>query len=103
MATTDDTVTGQQTDRVPTSLSEQDDGLSLTEAVVAAKTNGQGVAGLNGSNGHASKPVTLAIVGAGQRGTIYAEYALVHPDLAKVVVVCDSNPYRRKLLAKAHG
>ena len=35
------------------------------------------------------KPVTLAIIGAGKRGEAYADYALKHPGLAKVVAVAE--------------
>ncbi|TQV93463.1 hypothetical protein V2A60_010135 [Cordyceps javanica] len=41
------------------------------------------------SNGHAAKPVTMAVVGAGSRGTTYAAYALENPELAKVVAVAE--------------
>ncbi|KAL7420593.1 hypothetical protein Q5752_004544 [Cryptotrichosporon argae] len=46
-------------------------------------------------------PVKVAIVGAGQRGAIYAKYILEHPDEAVVVAVADPKPYRRKALATA--
>ncbi|KZZ96895.1 NAD-binding Rossmann fold oxidoreductase [Ascosphaera apis ARSEF 7405] len=41
------------------------------------------------------KPVTIVVVGAGQRGQTYAQYALDHPDLAKVVAVVEPRPHRR--------
>ena len=34
-------------------------------------------------------PVTLLIIGAGQRGQCYADYARLHPDLAQVVGVAE--------------
>lgn len=93
MATTDDTVTATKPNgRVP-HLRRADDEPTLTEAVVNAQS----------ANGHVGKQVTLAICGAGQRGVIYAEYALLYPEQAKVVAVADPNPYRRKTLAKAHS
>jgi predicted dehydrogenase len=49
------------------------------------------------------KPVTLAVVGAGMRGTAYAKYALEHPDLAKVVAVAEPRAFQREALAKAHN
>jgi predicted dehydrogenase len=49
-----------------------------------------------------SKPVKLIIVGAGARGTTYAEYALAHPDRAKVVAVAEPRELYRKQLACAH-
>ncbi|KAK0388501.1 hypothetical protein NLU13_4744 [Sarocladium strictum] len=48
-------------------------------------------------------PVTIAVVGAGSRGTTYARYALERPDLAKVVAVAEPARFRRTRLAKDHG
>lgn len=45
---------------------------------------------------------TLLIVGAGSRGTGYAEYALEHPDEAKVVGVAEPRDEARRRLASAH-
>ncbi|MFD3807700.1 Gfo/Idh/MocA family protein [Streptomyces sp. NPDC058619] len=47
--------------------------------------------------------VTLAVVGAGDRGTGHARWALAHPDRAKVVAVAEPRGPRRKRLAAAHG
>jgi len=49
------------------------------------------------------KKVTMAIVGAGDRGGGYASYVEQHPDEAKVVAVADPNETRRERIAEAHG
>ncbi|KAJ6643944.1 putative oxidoreductase YteT [Pseudolycoriella hygida] len=49
-----------------------------------------------------SKPITIAIVGAGARGYTYASYAKIHPEWLKVVAVCDNHDYKCKLLAEEH-
>jgi predicted dehydrogenase len=48
-------------------------------------------------------PVTLAVVGAGNRGTEHAGWALAHPDRARVVAVAEPRAARRERLAAAHG
>lgn len=48
------------------------------------------------------KPVRLAIAGAGGRGTMYAEFAQNHPDLAQVVAVAEPREYYRQSLVKLH-
>lgn len=48
------------------------------------------------------KPVTIIVLGGGQRGLTYAHYAIQHPDLAKVVAVADPREHRRKLFARQH-
>ncbi|SCL45147.1 Oxidoreductase family, NAD-binding Rossmann fold [Micromonospora citrea] len=47
--------------------------------------------------------VTLAVVGAGNRGSTYAGFALRHPERARVVAVADPRPAHRAALADAHG
>jgi predicted dehydrogenase len=47
--------------------------------------------------------VTLAVVGAGNRGRGYAAWALAHPGRAKVVAVADPSTVRRARLAADHG
>ncbi|MFB7243185.1 oxidoreductase [Streptomyces populi] len=47
--------------------------------------------------------VTLAVVGAGQRGTGYACWALDHPERARVVAVAEPRETRRNRLVAAHG
>ncbi|MFW9846886.1 MAG: Gfo/Idh/MocA family protein [Candidatus Thorarchaeota archaeon] len=48
------------------------------------------------------KPVELVIVGAGDRGTVYASYALQNPDLAKVVGVAEPRDYYRQRMIADH-
>jgi len=49
-------------------------------------------------------PITLAIVGAGNRGRdTYGRWCLRHPDQARVVAVADIDPARRNILATEHG
>ncbi|MFD9411625.1 Gfo/Idh/MocA family protein [Streptomyces sp. NPDC059989] len=47
--------------------------------------------------------VTLAVVGAGNRGTGYARWVLAHPERAKVVAVAEPRTVRRERLAADHG
>ncbi|MEU9508015.1 Gfo/Idh/MocA family oxidoreductase [Micromonospora sp. NPDC048170] len=47
--------------------------------------------------------VTLAVVGAGNRGSTYAGWALHHPDKARVVAVADPRATHRAALADAHA
>jgi len=49
------------------------------------------------------KAVTLLIVGAGDRGTNYARYALHHPDEARIVAVAEPRDFYRERLAKVHN
>ena len=49
------------------------------------------------------KPVTVMIIGAGDRGRCYAQYAEKFPQSMKVVGVADLNPYRREQMAKKHN
>ncbi|KAJ3068953.1 hypothetical protein HDU98_007948 [Podochytrium sp. JEL0797] len=48
-------------------------------------------------------PVTVLIVGGGQRGTIYGTFCLTNPTLAKVTALCEENPKRRSNYATAHS
>ncbi|KAI0321858.1 streptomycin biosynthesis protein StrI [Amylostereum chailletii] len=48
-------------------------------------------------------PVTLAIIGCGQRGKAYAKYALSAPDKCKIVAIAEPRPNTRKLVAEKHG
>jgi predicted dehydrogenase len=50
-----------------------------------------------------NKPVTLAIIGAGKRGEAYADYALKHPDLARVVAVAEPRKVLRERMAKQYN
>ncbi len=47
-------------------------------------------------------PVAIAVIGAGSRGTGYAEYALEHPDKAQIAGVAEPRDFYRDSLAKAH-
>lgn len=50
-----------------------------------------------------SKPVEIAIIGAGQRGTDnFGRYILEHPHEAKVVAVAEPRADRREFFAKQH-
>ena len=46
--------------------------------------------------------VTVAIIGLGNRGNVYARYAKKFPDAMKVVGVADINPVRLKTLGNEH-
>ncbi len=46
-------------------------------------------------------PVKAILIGAGHRGNIYASYALKFPVELKIVGIADSNPERRKKIARA--
>lgn len=48
------------------------------------------------------EPVTLAVVGAGSRGTTYARFAQAFPERAKIVAVAEPRTTYRERLAKAH-
>ena len=50
-----------------------------------------------------AKPVTVLVIGAGNRGRGYARYAEKFPGSMKVVGVADLNPHRRNSMAKKHG
>ncbi|NKB68421.1 MAG: gfo/Idh/MocA family oxidoreductase [Candidatus Latescibacteria bacterium] len=49
------------------------------------------------------KPVRLAVVGAGARGSTYAGYAGSHPERAQIVAVAEPRPFYRQRLAHDHG
>jgi predicted dehydrogenase len=55
------------------------------------------------ANGDHLPPVTLAVIGAGNRGCGHARWALAHPDRARVVAVAEPHAVRRDRLATAHG
>ncbi|MBX3253555.1 MAG: Gfo/Idh/MocA family oxidoreductase [Chitinophagaceae bacterium] len=48
------------------------------------------------------KPVTAILIGAGNRGNIYADYALIHPDELNMVGVADSHAIRNGRFARKH-
>jgi len=49
------------------------------------------------------RPVTVVLIGAGHRGTIYAEYASRNPGEMKIVAVADLNLTRVKRLQRSHS
>jgi predicted dehydrogenase len=49
-----------------------------------------------------SRPVTVILIGAGQRGNIYADYAAKNPEEMKIVGVADPNSYRQQKIARRH-
>jgi len=50
-----------------------------------------------------NRVVDLAIVGAGNRGRMYAGYATTHPDRAKVVAVVEPRQNQRESIAREHS
>ena len=50
-----------------------------------------------------SGPVTVAVVGAGQRSKAYTQYAIDHPERMRVVAVADPNPVHRRIISEKHG
>lgn len=49
------------------------------------------------------EPITLAVIGCGQRGNAYASYALREPSACKVVAIAEIRPKTRSLFAQAHA
>ncbi len=49
------------------------------------------------------RPVTAVVVGAGNRGNVYASYAARHPEELRIVGVAEPIPHRRARMAAAHG
>ncbi|HET8910301.1 MAG TPA: Gfo/Idh/MocA family oxidoreductase [Ktedonobacteraceae bacterium] len=49
------------------------------------------------------KQVTIAVIGAGQRGTGYADYVSEHPHEARIVAVAEPNPARRERFRLRHN
>ncbi|CAK5275734.1 unnamed protein product [Mycena citricolor] len=47
-------------------------------------------------------PVTIAVIGCGQRGKAYAEYALRAPEHCKVVAIAEPRPKTQRNFAQAH-
>ncbi|MEI9806697.1 MAG: Gfo/Idh/MocA family oxidoreductase [Bacteroidota bacterium] len=50
-----------------------------------------------------SRPVTVILIGAGHRGSIYADYAVKNPKEMNIVAVADPNPYRSQKIAHIHN
>ncbi|XP_033095416.1 uncharacterized protein LOC117099999 [Anneissia japonica] len=55
------------------------------------------------SSDYPNKIVTAVIVGAGNRGQIYASFAKVHPQKFKVVAVADPRKFARALIQKEYN
>jgi predicted dehydrogenase len=49
------------------------------------------------------KPIRVVTIGAGARGNLYGDYALIHPDQMKVVGVAEPIPLRNDKHAQKHG
>lgn len=49
-----------------------------------------------------TKPVTVVLIGAGHRGSIYADYAVKNPGEMQIVAVADSNYKRRNAIRHRH-
>jgi predicted dehydrogenase len=49
------------------------------------------------------RPVTVVLIGAGHRGTIYASFAARNPSEMQVVAIAEPNAHRRDRLARIHG
>src|ERR1700677_3441794 len=49
------------------------------------------------------EPVSVLVIGAGSRGSGYAEWVLRHPDRARVAGVAEPRAVQRERLAAAHG
>ncbi len=49
------------------------------------------------------KAVTLIVAGAGNRGTAYSQYALQHPEQARVVGAAEPRDYYRERMAASHA
>jgi predicted dehydrogenase len=50
-----------------------------------------------------TRPVTVILIGAGHRGSIYADYAVKNPKEMNIVAVADPNPYRSQKIARLHN
>ncbi|KAF5369750.1 hypothetical protein D9758_001196 [Tetrapyrgos nigripes] len=55
-----------------------------------------------GESGGLASPVTLAVIGCGQRGKAYARYALQSPEACKVVAIAEPRPQTRSRFAAQH-
>ena len=47
------------------------------------------------------RPVTAVVLGAGSRGSVYAGYAIAHPEELQIIAVAEPKPDRRNILADA--
>ncbi|KAJ2955583.1 hypothetical protein NQZ79_g8440 [Umbelopsis isabellina] len=51
---------------------------------------------------HLSRPITVIFIGAGSRGTTYAEFARVMPSWMKIIAVAEPDPQKRELFRQAY-
>jgi predicted dehydrogenase len=56
-----------------------------------------------GVPGSVTKPLTAIVIGAGNRGNVYAGYALKYPDELKIVGVAEPVLHKNERFAKAHN
>jgi len=54
-------------------------------------------------NNKGQEPLKVALVGAGNRGTVYSDYALNEPEKMKIEAVVEPDEYRRMFAAKRYG
>ncbi|MHA1909274.1 MAG: Gfo/Idh/MocA family protein [Candidatus Thorarchaeota archaeon] len=47
-------------------------------------------------------PIDIIIVGAGDRGNVYAEFAIAHPERARIVGIAEPREYYRDKMAQDH-
>jgi len=59
--------------------------------------------GYSGDTTPVSRPLTAIVIGAGNRGNVYAGYALKYPDELKIVGVAEPIGHKNERFAKAHG
>ncbi|KAI0787084.1 hypothetical protein BC629DRAFT_1514744 [Irpex lacteus] len=52
---------------------------------------------------NASDPLTIAVIGCGQRGKAYARYAIEEPSKCKIVAMAEPRPKTRNHFAAAHN
>ena len=50
-----------------------------------------------------NKPVTAILIGAGNRGNVYADYALTHPDELKITGIAEQDAVRNGRFARKHA
>ncbi len=48
-------------------------------------------------------PIRVAVIGAGNRATVYSKYSLIRPDEMKIVAVVEPNDFRRRKFADMFG
>ncbi|HEY4389485.1 MAG TPA: Gfo/Idh/MocA family oxidoreductase, partial [Ktedonobacteraceae bacterium] len=49
------------------------------------------------------KKISIALIGAGQRGKGYSAYALKYPHEVQIIAVAEPNPVRRERICSAHN